>query len=325
MPLTPAPLFDDMVGVPPGGTACWAQTSDGVRIRVAYWRPGGDARGTVLMLPGRTEYVEKYGDTAGELARRGYATVVVDWRGQGLADRLLEDTRLGHINLFTDYQKDLAAALQVTRAADLPQPLHLIGHSMGGAIGLRAVIEGLPVQTCAFTGPMWGIYMSSVVRPFGWALSHVAPIMGMGTRLPPSTRHEGYVQSQPFAGNALTGDPGQYRMMQEQLKAHPELGIGGPTLVWLRESLGECRYLSRLASPDVPCVTFLGSEEQIIDCYAVHRRIESWPCGSLDVVPNARHEVLMETPAIRTRIFDRLEALFTGGHNCNGKKAAVIA
>ncbi|MEY8830675.1 alpha/beta hydrolase [Sedimentitalea sp. XS_ASV28] len=311
MKLVSAPLHDDMVGVPEGGRAYWLKTSDGIRIRVGVWRPEGRTRGTVLMLPGRTEYVEKYGDTAGELGRRGYATLVIDWRGQGLADRLLDDTRLGHVNIFTDYQKDLAAAMKLARAIELPTPFHLIGHSMGGGIGLRAVMEGLPVQSCAFTGPMWGIYMSPMVKPFGWALSHVAPMVGMGTRLPPSTRHEGYVTANAFDGNALTTEPSMYRMMQDQLAAHPELGIGGPTLVWLRESLMECRTLAQRPSPDLPCITFLGSGEQIIDCEDVRQRMDRWPNGRLEIVQGARHEVLMETPEIRADVFDQLDELFS--------------
>lgn len=311
MDLISAPLHDDMVGVPQGGQAYWLQTSDGIRIRVGVWRPEGEARGTVLMLPGRTEYIEKYGDTAGELARRGFATLVIDWRGQGLADRLLDDKRLGHVNVFTDYQLDLAAAMKLARQIELPAPFHLIGHSMGGGIGLRAVMEGLPVQSCAFTGPMWGIYMSPMVKPFGWALSHMAPMVGMGTRLPPSTRHEGYVTAHAFDGNALTTEPSMYKMMQDQIAAHPELGIGGPTLVWLRESLMECRALAQRPSPDLPCVTFLGSGEQIIDCDDVRQRMDRWPRGRLEIVQGARHEVLMETPQIRANVFDQLEALFT--------------
>ena len=61
----------------------------GVRIRVGLWHRQGPA-GTVLLFPGRTEYVEKYGRTARLLAARGLATLVIDWRGQGIADRLVE-------------------------------------------------------------------------------------------------------------------------------------------------------------------------------------------------------------------------------------------
>jgi len=154
MALTPAPLFTDIHPGPEGGMAHWVETSDGKRIRVGHW-PVSGAKGTVLLFPGRTEYIEKYGPAASDLAARGLGTIAIDWRGQGLADRLLDDPRVGHVDAFSDYQKDVAAMLRAARALSLPRPFYLLAHSMGGCIGLRAVIEGLPVQAAAFTGPMW--------------------------------------------------------------------------------------------------------------------------------------------------------------------------
>lgn len=309
MTLAPAPLYEDIAGGPAGGAAYWAKTSDGVQIRAGYW-PCDGAKGTLLLFPGRTEYIEKYGRTASELAQIGIATVTVDWRGQGLADRLYSDRRLGHIGRFSDFQKDVTAVMEVVRALDVPGPLHVLGHSMGGAIGLRAVMNGLPVSSCVFTGPMWGIRLSAVVRPFGWLLPRLAKPFGLATTLAPSTKLDFYVQANPFEGNMLTTDRDMYEYMQAQLAAHPDLGLGGPSLNWLRESLDECASLARLPSPDLPCVTFLGENEQIIDCPAVHDRMERWPGGEMIVVPTAEHEVLMETPAIRADVMRRMATLF---------------
>ncbi|MFK7751370.1 MAG: alpha/beta hydrolase [Sedimentitalea sp.] len=315
-----APFFDDVADGPANGAAWWVKTSDGVRIRVGYW-PCDNARGTVFLMPGRTEFIEKYGTTAAEFGRRGYAVVTLDWRGQGLADRLFEDRRVGHIGKFLDYQKDVAGALELMEGLDLPGPLHLLGHSMGGAIGLRALMNGLDVQSCVFTGPMWGIRMSPIVRPFGWALPRVAMMVGMGTKLAPSTKYDFYVQANAFDGNMLTTDPDAYALMQRQLATHPDLGLAGPSLVWLRESLSECYALSQMPAPNVPCVTFVGEKEIIVDVPAIHTRMANWPGGALDVVPGAQHEVLLETPALRKRIFDRIEALFTDSGAANVKRA----
>lgn len=89
MQLDPAPLYTDIAPGPEGGQAHWAETSDGKRIRLGHW-PCAGARGTVLLFPGRTEYIEKYGLCAADFARRGLATMAIDWRGQGLSDRLLQ-------------------------------------------------------------------------------------------------------------------------------------------------------------------------------------------------------------------------------------------
>ncbi|MEL6587669.1 MAG: alpha/beta fold hydrolase, partial [Pseudomonadota bacterium] len=93
------------------------------------------------MFPGRTEYVEKYSDAAAHLAAAGYASAAIDWRGQGLTTRPRHNKRIGHVEDFHDYQKDVQAMLAVCEAEELPRPYMLLGHSMGGLIGLRAVMD----------------------------------------------------------------------------------------------------------------------------------------------------------------------------------------
>jgi len=310
MPFEPAPLYSDLASVPPGGEALWVRTSDGVRTRVAHWCPQA-ARGSVFVLPGRTEFVEKYGTAVGDLADQGFASIVLDWRGQGLADRLLDDSRVGHVNRFADYLMDLAAMRQVAEHLDLPRPWHMLAHSMGGGIGLLALMDGFEVQSAAFTGPMWGIGLSPVMKPLGWALACAAPVVGLGEMLPPSTTYDTYVIRQAFEGNSLTTDPDMYRMMQDHVNTYPALGLGGPSLIWLRESLFACRDMAARPSPDVPCLTLLGDREQIVDPQRIHDRMAAWPRGTLDVVPDCEHEVLMETPAIRARTMERIVHLFT--------------
>jgi lysophospholipase len=313
MTLTPAPYFDDITDEPTGGVAHWITTSDELRIRIAHQRPEQDAQGTVLIFPGRTEYIEKYSHVTHELAARGYATLTIDWRGQGLADRLLDDTRIGHVAQFIDYQKDIAAMMRAARELDLPRPFHLLAHSMGGAIGLRAVMEGLPVQTCAFTGPMWGIQMSPLERPFGHALAHGGTKLGFGDRIVPNSSPENYVLTQAFDDNTLTTDPDMYKRLQDQLTAQPEIGIGGPSLNWLSEALAETSHLSERSSPDIPCLTFLGSNERIVDTQRISERMDKWPRGTLELIEGGEHEILMETPDIRNVVLDRLETLFSNG------------
>ena len=74
MHLDPAPLYTDIAPGPDGGQAHWAETSDGKRIRLGHW-PCAGARGTVLLFPGRTEYIEKYGLCAADFARRGLSLI----------------------------------------------------------------------------------------------------------------------------------------------------------------------------------------------------------------------------------------------------------
>lgn len=314
-----APLFDDVAHGPEGGAAWWLTAADGVRIRIGLWNRQGP-KGTVLLFPGRTEYIEKYGHVAAHFAGCGYATLAIDWRGQGLSDRLTGDAMAGHVHQFEDYQKDVNAMVEAAARLDLPRPWHLLAHSMGGCIGLRSVMQGMEVQGCAFSSPMWGIHMAQALRPVAWSLSWGSRQLGMSHHYAPGTAGEHYVLAEPFETNKLTNDREMYDYMARQLRAHPELGLGGPSLHWLHEALSETRDMASLPSPARPCLTILGSDEQIVDVPRVEERMAQWPRGSLEMVPGGRHETLMDTLEMRTRLFQKLCDFFAhaGRSDVNG-------
>lgn len=303
-----APFHDDVTTAPQGGVIRWLHASDGVRIRVGYWR-GGD-KGTALLFPGRTEYLEKYGPAAIDLGQRGYSTLAIDWRGQGLADRLIADQNRGHVRRFADYQRDVGAVLQFAGGADLPRPWFLLGHSMGGCIGLRALHNGLPVRAAAFSAPMWGIRITPALVPVAWVVSGTSRYIGRSEAYVPGSNAGCYVVAQPFENNFLTTDRDMFGFMTRQASRHPDLALGGPSLNWLHEALREMLVLRRMQMPRVPAITSIGSRERIVDVTAVRQVMSRWPGGVLDVVEGAEHEIMMETPAIRAAFYDRITAFF---------------
>ena len=306
--MTPTPFHAEVAECPDAPDVRWLEAADGVRLRGVAWR--GGQQGTVLLFTGRTEYIEKYGRVAADLAQRGYATASVDWRGQGLSDRALTDVLTGHVADFADYQHDVDALVAMARRMDLPRPYYLIAHSMGGAIGLRALHRGLDVAAAVFSAPMWGIHLSPLARPFAWILSWIARALGHGHRYVPGTDAAAYAGTTPFDDNLLTTDPEMFAYIQRQTEAHPDLSLGGPSLTWLWAGLRETRRLQRLAPPAYPALAMLGTDEEIVDPDAVRAVMRRWPSGRLDVVEGARHELMMERPEIRKRFFDTAEALF---------------
>lgn len=304
-----APWHAAMADGPANVRAVWLQTRDGVRIRAAHF-PVAVAKGTVVLMPGRTEYVEKYGRAAVDLAQRGYSTVVIDWRGQGLADRADADRMVGHVGDFAEFQTDLDAVLHWVRAEGMVEPLFLIGHSMGGCIGLRALMRGLPFRAAAFSAPMWGISLSAWMRPLAPIVTQLSIWLGRTHRYAPTTGGKSYLLSVPFQGNVLTTDPEMWDYMRRQVEGVPDLSLGGPSIGWLHAALRECADLALRPSPAVPCVTALGTAEKVVDPAPVHLRMAGWPGGRLDLYPMAEHEVMMETPAHRARFFDQSCILF---------------
>jgi len=310
-----APYYAEIAEGPEGGRAVWARASDGVRIRVGLW-PLEGAQGSIVLLPGRTEYIEKYGPAAQAFNARGYSMAAIDWRGQGLADRLLDDPLVGHVGSFDDYQKDLAAALAAMRAAGFPEPFFLIGHSMGGAIGLRALFDGIAVRAAMFSAPMWGILLPALRKPAAHAMIALSERFGWAHRRVPGSTAQSYVLTAPFEGNMLTHDPEMYAMMQRQTRHDPRLGLAGPSLHWLGDAILECAELVDRPHVDIPIGVHVGAEESIVSTAAVQARMADWPMGKLTIVPGARHEIMMEVPKVREGFYDAADALFQ--QRCHG-------
>jgi len=302
-----APFFAAEADAPAGVHAVWL-TPGGVRIRAAWWKAGD--KGTVVLLPGRTECIEKYGRAVGDLVARGYSVITTDWRGQGLSDRAMTDRMSGHVDDFAEYQADLDALLAEADRAELPQPRFMLSHSLGGCIGLRGLMRGLPFRAAAFSAPMWGISMAAWLRPVAPMVTALYGLFGLSQSYAPGTGPKTYLTDAPFEGNVLTTDRAMWDYMKAQVVAHPELSLGGPSVAWLGAALHECAALARMPAPNLPAICALGTAEKVVDVPPVHLRMAGWSNGQLDLYPGAEHEIMMEGPSVRARFFDRAASLF---------------
>lgn len=135
---------------PPGVDAPRLQTARGEFAALDARPPAGQAKGTVLLLPGFTGSKEDFIALLRPIADAGYRAVSVDGRGQyesqGPAD---DESPYAQDQLALDV---LAQAEAVGGAPHLQphlQPrLHLLGHSLGGQIA-RAAILRAPADTFA--------------------------------------------------------------------------------------------------------------------------------------------------------------------------------
>lgn len=303
-----APLLIEASELPPEASAVWVQAEDGVRLRLGHLAKG--SRGTVLCFPGRTEYVEKYARVARHFAAHDLGLLVIDWRGQGLAQRLCADWLRGHVGKFEDYQLDVAAMVAHAETLDLPRPWYLLAHSMGGAIGLQAVQNGLPVQAVGFSAPMWNLTMTPLARPLAQVLPRLADCLGFGGFRVPGTGDTPYVLEADPRDNLLTSDPESFTWFRNQVAAHPALGLAGPSFRWLRESMAEFTRIRETCCPDLPCRIYLGDHERIVSPEAIRRISACWEGAVLQTYPGGEHEVLMEKPEIRQAILNDLAAFF---------------
>ncbi|MEL6768292.1 MAG: alpha/beta hydrolase [Pseudomonadota bacterium] len=298
------------VSLPPGGVA-WADglalaASDGVALRAALWNPGG-ARGLALYLPGRTEFLEKASMTAAALAKRGFAVASIDWRGQGLSARALDEPLKGHVESFEAYGRDLAALLAAPAVAGQGPVRLVLGHSMGTAIALGAVARGqIAPAALVLSAPMAGIAFKPAQNLGVKLVARLACALGLGNRWPPTEAAAKPNIFEPFEGNCLTHDPDIYAWQGAAFRSLPALQLGLPTFGWIHAAYEAMALMARLGPPGFPVQVLLGEKEGVVD-NAASRRMAAKLGASLVEIEGARHDILMEDAPRRARVWQAID------------------
>jgi lysophospholipase len=280
-------------------------TKDGVQLRVARWKPVGSKnkvplkRGTVCVVQGRAECIEFYFETIDHLRKRGFHVVTFDFRGQGGSQRLLDDSRKGHIRDFADYALDMEAVIEQVLMA-CPAPYYALAHSTGAAVLLQMAHENqLPFERMVLVTPNIQI---KTIGDKAWPYHLVRLMMcaGMGASYVPTGGATAHF-SRPFEGNLLTSDHARYRRNGAILEAHPQLAVADPTNAWLAASLrcGQAFADSAYARAiRTPLLMVAGVKDNVVSTRAMERFSASLPAGHMVKIAGAKHSLLSENDAI---------------------------
>lgn len=286
------------------------ETPDRVRLRVARWPSASSARGTVVLLQGRSEYIEKYFEVVTELRGRGFDVVGFDWRGQGLSDRLLSDVRKGYVQSFGQYDLDFQMVFEQVVHARCAPPYIVLAHSTGGAVGLHAVQSGRhPIDRLILTSPMIGLPFIGTSVLARLAL-RAALRAGFGDAYVPGGGPD-IMDLRPFAGNKRTSDPDRYARGAEIVTAAPSLGLGSPTIGWTAAAV---EAVHALAEPDypsqlkIPCLLITAGSDEIVSTPASTAFAARSKLISLVTIAGARHELLMERDGLRAQFWTAFDS-----------------
>ncbi|MEO1564248.1 MAG: alpha/beta hydrolase [Pseudomonadota bacterium] len=303
-------LDNELAAAPAHGSAYFITASDQIRLRIGVWQDANAKKGTIFLLPGRADFIEKLGHAVTDLHAEGYAVCVLEFRGLGLSDRLLTDKRAGHVDEFLDYQMDVEAMLSAAKSLGLPKPWNLLGNSMGGCIGLRAVVDGKPFTACAFTSPMWGIQLSPILRIIAPIITGSIRFAGKGHVYALGKNGENETLAWSFDENEITGDADMFDHLQQVNRAVDDHWIGGPTYGWLQQALKETKALSKCASPNLRAITFSAELDQLVEQSAIEQRMARWPDGEYESISGARHDLLRAGGDVRTSVLKKIVDFF---------------
>jgi lysophospholipase len=301
--------------IPDGAVAGFILAEDGRKLRVARWSPAGaEARGTVCVLQGRAEFIEKYYETVRDLLVRGFAVATLDWRGQGGSERH-RNSRRGHVNEFDEYGLDLAAFLNQVVLPSCPPPYYALGHSTGGLILLdQAPALRTRFRRMVLTSPFLGLGSYGVSE--GTARGLAAVLSGLGlSRMYVFGGSDKAIDDAPFEDNRLSGDEARYLRNQRLVNELPRLSIGSPTVGWLRAAF---LAIDRVTDPDfaealrIPTLMIATSADRIVSSVATERFSVLTKACHLIMLSGAEHELLQERDAFREQVWAAFDSFIPG-------------
>ena len=285
-----------------------------VLLRFARWdATRGPRRGTACVFPGRGEAIEKYFETIADLRRRGFAVAILDWRGQGGSERLLDDASKGHVASFADYEADVFRFMKEIVLPDCPPPFIAIGHSMGGNVLLRlSVVQGLWFDRMVLSAPLLDIAADRLPVP-GRVARLFAAVAGLGPtgRLYVPGGNGRPVELCPFEANPFTSDRERFERNRQLVEQRPDLAVGAPTIGWLRAAYRSC---DMLMAPElaqrvrIPMLLVAAGTDRIVSSSAIETFASRLKIGARVALAGSQHELLQERDEIRQRFWAAFDA-----------------
>ena len=274
---------------------------DGASIRYATI-PSEEASYGILLLNGRSEWIEKYATLPDklELGPR-FLWATMDHRGQGGSEG-----ERAHVASYDDFAQDAA---EVARLAFGSRPYAIIAHSMGGLIGIYgSLMQHLHPKVTFLCSPLLGLKtpMPMIVAR---SLARIVASTRLGL-LPIGSSSD---RRQAFAGNILTSSYEGFKNVLTSPYAH-----AAPSFGWVNATFAA---LDALARPDLlkglPCPVriLVGATEEVVDAAAYAPWVRLATQHSAQTVEwkrlgMGRHELLNEVESIERLVLGDIKSWF---------------
>ncbi|MFC3052512.1 alpha/beta fold hydrolase [Kordiimonas pumila] len=281
---------------------------DGQQIRFARFPASTviNPKGTIIFLPGRTEFIEKFFEDIRIFNALGYACAAMDLRGQGMSYRPHSDRGKHFVRSFDPHISDVKALFDKALEGKMPKPFILMGHSAGSHVILRFLHDHPGYVEKAITvAPMVRIYLAGTpaftVKALSWGMRH----LGLGASY--IAGHTSFKEGRWGWRKKLTHDDDRFADEDYFVKNKDmRLAVGGATYKWLWEALKSTDKLNAKGyaeAIETPVLILQASEDKIVDNTAQTAFAKRLPHGKLVVIEGAMHEILKEKDEYRAAVW----------------------
>jgi lysophospholipase len=292
---------------PPGAKFGTWTAPDGWALRRMDWlrEGGGKARGSLVFANGRGDFIEKYLEAYAHWHGLGWNVTVFDWRGQGGS----RGAGFGYESF--DVLIDDLAALLADQRRRTPGPHVAIGHSMGGHLLLRTLVERKPdLDAAVLVAPMIGVNSAPTPVWLAPAIANAMCRLGLGPtpmwKTPPTMRQPGGQRQRN-----LTGSRERYEDEAWWWEREAGWNLSAPSWAWMRAAFRSSAAAftpPRLARVKLPVLLLAAGHDRLVSNKEILRAARQLPHAELETFPDAAHEILREADPIRLAALARIDA-----------------
>ncbi|MBM4345225.1 MAG: lysophospholipase [Deltaproteobacteria bacterium] len=265
--------------------------ADGVQIQYRVHQVDAPRFG-VVVVHGFAEHGNRYGHLVDAVVPAGGAVLTYDQRGHGQSGG-----RRVFVLRFDEYLDDLAQVLALAKSK-LPQPLFVVGHSMGGLVVLSYALRDRGAAAA------WAVSNPALVNRVAvpaWkealakAMSSLVPALSLPSGIPPDHISRDADEVRQYADDPLNSKNATARWYTEYVAAQQRLAASAEGL------------------RDLPLLVQIGDGDRIIDPGVTRKFCERIGGSALrvEVYPGLYHEIFNELTADRDRVLADLVGWLT--------------
>lgn len=261
-----------------------AVPSSAHQIAAHLWVPARP-RGTAIVIHGYFDHTGLYGHLIRYLLDKGLAVLSFDLPGHGLSTGAPAT-----IETFEHYVDAFDACLAAL-GEHLPKPWFLFGQSTGGAIAMEWLLaNGYTRETTPFSRV---ILLAPLVRPYLWPINRV--FYELARR---------FITERPrtFTSNA------ENEAFLEFLRERDPLQAKTLPVQWVTAMIAWKRRFEARAPTDLDPLVVQGHADRTVDWRYNMKVISRLFEPRLFFIPEARHHLVNESPAVRAQIFEAIDA-----------------
>jgi lysophospholipase len=307
--------FFDRRAIPDqAGETIW-HARDGWPIRRIDWHGACVAssrlRGSILFLPGRGDYYEKYLETLHYYAQQNWHVTAIDWRGQSLSGRIADDPSVGDIDDFGTWVADLET-FYAAWTAERAGPHIVLAHSMGGHLAMRAVIEKVIMpDALILAAPMLSIHSGGLPLAITRIVARLMVMLGRAKKA------AWKISEKPLSplvsrSKMLTHDQVRYEDEEAWWSIRPGIKLGPGSWRWVDRAVASIRKIHQLGtfeSVKIPVLIIATSADQLVSTDQIIQDEKRLPNAELLLFgKEAAHELLREADVVRDKVISAIDA-----------------